>query len=200
MSQESIKNPHTSDTTFAPKLNDKYKFGEEEFKGICLKQDSISFLSKKVVNLYISYQLDTWWKDLNTDFAVDSCLFEAVNVTKNADPDKCKYNGCGIGFNLCSQFLWTDGSMGKNVIIFEVDNNSSVDIDGRNKNLLVLGEEPTQDLDNATITAEAIYPINFIESGKRFVLSLHYNGRKSFSFVNAVKMYQFKAKDSEIKP
>ena len=58
--------------------------------------------------------------------------------------------------------------------------------DGRNKNILVLGEEPTQGLDNATITA--VYPkctINFTKSGKRFVLTLHYN----FLFVNAVKMY-----------
>ena len=32
------------------------------------------------------------------------------------------------------------------------------------------------------------------------MLSLHYNGNNSLLFVNAVKMYQFKAKDSEIKP
>ena len=34
---------------------------------------------------------------------------------------------------------------------------------------------------------------------KRFVLSLHYNGSNSFLFVNATKIYQFQAKDSEIK-
>ena len=45
--------------------------------------------------------------------------------------------------------------------------------------------------------AEAKYPIIFTESGKRFVLSFHYNGSNSFIFANAVKMYQFKAKDSE---
>ena len=73
-------------------------------------------------------------------------------------------------------------------------------IDGVNKNIFVLGEEPTQSLDNSTITAEAKYPINFTESGKRFGLSLHYNGSNSISFVNAVKIFQFKAKDSEIKP
>ena len=32
------------------------------------------------------------------------------------------------------------------------------------------------------------------------MLSLHYNGSISFFYVNAVKIYQFKAKDSEIKP
>ena len=37
------------------------------------------------------------------------------------------------------------------------------------------------------------------KSGKRFVVSLHYNGINSFLFVNATRVYQFKAKDSEIK-
>ena len=32
------------------------------------------------------------------------------------------------------------------------------------------------------------------------MLSLHYNGSNSFLFVNAIKIYQFKAKDSEINP
>ena len=51
------------------------------------------------------------------------------------------------------------------------------------------------------LTAEAKYPINFTQSGKRFVLSLHCNGRNSFLFVNATKLYQFKPKErSEVKP
>ena len=32
------------------------------------------------------------------------------------------------------------------------------------------------------------------------ILSLYYNGSNSFLFDNAAKMYQFKVKDSEIKP
>ena len=66
--------------------------------------------------------------------------------------------------------------------------------------MLVPGEGPTQDLENATINTEAKYPINSTQSGKRFVLSLHYNRINSFLFVNAAEIYQFKAKDSEIKP
>ena len=49
------------------------------------------------------------------------------------------------------------------------------------------------------LTAEGKQPINFTQSGKRFVLSLHYNESNSFSFVNVTKVYQFKAKNSEIK-
>ena len=57
----------------------------------------------------------------------------------------------------------------------------------------------THGLDDTTLTGEAKNPINFTETRKRFVLSLHYNGSNSFSFLNATKVYQFKAKNSEIK-
>ena len=76
---------------------------------------------------------------------------------------------------------------------------SSVHIDNKNKDILILGEGPIQGLDDTTLTAEAKYPINFTQSRKRFVLRLHYNGSNSFLFVNTTRIYQFKAKDSEIK-
>ena len=76
---------------------------------------------------------------------------------------------------------------------------SSVYVDNKGKDILILGEGPTQGLDDTTLTAEAKYLINFTQSGKRFVLSLHYNGSSSFLFVDATKVYQFKAKNSEIK-
>ena len=76
---------------------------------------------------------------------------------------------------------------------------SSVHIDNKNKDILILGDGPTQGLDDDTLTAEVKYPINFTQPKKRFVLSLHYNGSNSFLFVNATKIYQYKAKDSEVK-
>ena len=71
---------------------------------------------------------------------------------------------------------------------------SSVHVDNKGKDILTPGKGPTQGLDDTTLTAEAKQPINFTQSGKRFVLSLHYNGRNSFLFVNATKVYQFKVK------
>ena len=89
--------------------------------------------------------------------------------------------------------------MGKNVIIFGADMSSSVHVDNKGKDILILGEEPTKGLDDNTLTAEAKCTINFTQSGKRFVLSLHSNGSNNFLFVNATKVYQFKAKNSETK-
>ena len=65
---------------------------------------------------------------------------------------------------------------------------SSVHLNNKNKDILILGKEPTKGLDNTTLTAEAKYPINFTESGKIFLLSLHYYGSNSFVFVNATKI------------
>ena len=63
--------------------------------------------------------------------------------------------------------------MGKNVIIFGADMSSSVHIDNKNSDILILGEGPTQGLDGTTLIAEARNPINFTQPNKRFVLSLH---------------------------
>ena len=68
------------------------------------------------------------------------------------------------------------------------------------KDNLILGERTMQRLDNNTIAAVAKYSINFTELKNKFCLSQHYNGSNSFFYVNGVKTYQFKAKDSKIKP
>ena len=48
------------------------------------------------------------------------------------------------------------------------------------------------------MTAKAECSINFTEQGKKLYLSLHYSRSNSYLFVNATKIYQLKAKDSEI--
>ena len=72
-------------------------------------------------------------------------------------------------------------------------------IDNKGKYILILGEGPTQGLDNTTLTTETIYPINFTQPNKRFTLSLHYNRTNSFLLVNATKIDQFKVENSETK-
>ena len=61
-------------------------------------------MPKKVTNPYISHTFSPWSEDLNTDFTLGSCLFGPVNRTMNADLDKYKCSGYGIGFDSCSEF------------------------------------------------------------------------------------------------
>ena len=70
-------------------------------------------------------------------------MFESVNLTKNADLDKYKYRGYYIGFDSRSEFSFTDGSFGKDAIIFGAGMSSSVHIDNKGKDILILGEGPT---------------------------------------------------------
>ena len=76
---------------------------------------------------------------------------------------------------------------------------SSVHINIKKKDISFLSKGPTKGLDNTKLTAEAQYSIIFLRSNRKLCLSLHYNGSNSFLFVNAAKIYQLKATDSEIK-
>ena len=62
--------------------------------------------------------------------------------------------GYGTEFDSRGTFLIPDGSFAQNVIIFGVDVSSSVHIDNKTKNILVLGNGPTQGLDDTTLTTE----------------------------------------------
>ena len=42
---------------------------------------------------------------------------------------------------------------------------SYVYVHNKEKDILILGEGPTQGLDGTTLTAEALYPVNFTQSG-----------------------------------
>ena len=108
-------------------------------KGIFLKRD-VSFVSGNVANLYIFYNLDIWLRDWNTEFVLGNCLFVAVKLTKNADPNKSWYTGVFTGSDARSQLLWTGGSWAKKFVNFGADMNSYVHVNNKNENILVLGE------------------------------------------------------------
>ena len=88
-------------------------------------------------------------------------MFGAVKLTKTADPDKYSYLGYGRGFESRSLFLFPGFNLVKNAVFFGVDNSSSVHIDNNKKDILVLGEDQTQELNDTTITVEVKYCINF---------------------------------------
>ena len=115
-------------------------------------------------------------------------------MTKHADIDQYKCSGYGIGFDRKGEFSFGNGFC-KNVIILGADMSSSVHANNRIKNILVLGKDFVQGLDNTTIYAEKLYSINFTTDTK-FCLSLHYNGPNSYLFVDGTEIYKFQAKDS----
>ena len=53
-----------------------------------LKQHKVSPTYGNERNFFIVYKLDIWSRVVNTDFRLKYCLFKAIKLTKNADPDK----------------------------------------------------------------------------------------------------------------
>ena len=118
-------------------------------------------------------------------------------MTKHVDIKQCKYSGNSIGFDRKGTFTMSNG-FGRDCIILGANMTSSIMLMTK-KDILILGEGPTQGLDNTILAAEKKYSINFTENNKKSCLSLHYNGANSFFFfVNGAKIIESKAKESEI--
>ena len=54
---------------------------------------------------------------ISTYPTLENCLFGAVSLPKNADIDKYKYSGYGIGFDRGDEFSFGNG-LGRNCVIF----------------------------------------------------------------------------------
>ena len=73
MSEESIKKIHLHQTIVLLQSGLLIIHYRKKINGDCLIQDSVSFLHKNVVNLYVNYKLVGWTTDLNTDFTLGHC-------------------------------------------------------------------------------------------------------------------------------
>ena len=100
-------------------------------------------------------------------------MFGNVWITKNTDLNKYSYSGYGTEFDSRSLFSIPNFRWSKNAIIFGVDMTSSVHVNDKNKDILILGKLQTQGLDNTTLTTEAEYSVSFSISQRKFLLSLH---------------------------
>ena len=100
-----------------------------------MKEDKITFNHGKIVNIYTVYELKKFYS--KTSPLLLNCLFGAVSLTKNADIDKCRYGGYGIGFDKGGFYLLPSGRFARIVII--------------------LGKGPMQGLGEHSLTAEKMY-------------------------------------------
>ena len=76
-----------------------------KFEGCSLKQEDTAHVTlNSVASLFIIYELDTWLREINTDVTLKDYLFRSEKLIENADPDKYKYSGYGIGFDSRLEF------------------------------------------------------------------------------------------------
>ena len=164
-------------------------------------------LNKNVVNIYIVYKLDPITSIRDTSFTIQNALFEAMQITKKAtDNSKNKYKGYGICFDEESDFDHTITEGGfthttdvRNVLIFGADMSFSAHATNKANHIYLMGEGLMQGINGTTIYAEKKFYRNFItDFGKKFMLSLHYNGDDSYLFVNGREELKFKAKKDQL--
>ena len=140
------------------------------------------------INIYCVYKLDPIASSRDTSFTIQNALFGAMQITKNAtDNSKNNYKGYGICFDERSQFGHTiteDGrahtTNGRNVLIFGVDMSFSAHATNRANHIYLMGDGLTQGINDTTLYVEKSYWRTFTDPGKKFILSLHYNGDKSY--------------------
>ena len=65
---------------------------------------------------------------------------------------------------------------------------SSIHVDNKKKDILILGRGPAQGLGEHSLIAEKMYSINFTVTKKKFCLSLHYNGA-NISYLSMVQKF-----------
>ena len=164
LSSERIK-PPTTNNSLTPELNHYGTKARVKVTKSCLKQSSHILTHKNIVNIYIVYELAASSSNVN-DPTIKSCLFGADTLTKNADIEKYKYSGYGIGFDRRSSFSFTGGGYGQNVLTFGADVSSSVHTNNKRKVILVLERGPAQGLES-TLTAEKMYSMNFTVTKKK---------------------------------
>ena len=176
----------------------------QQNNGLTSNNDNV--INKNVVNIYIVYKLDALASTRDKSFTIQNALFGAMQITKNAtDNDKNNYKRYGICFDERSEFCHTITEGGRthttdtrHVLIFGADISSSVHATNRTNHIYLMGTGLTQGINDTTIYAEKNFYRNFTDFGKKFVLSLHYNGDNSYLFVNGRQELKFKAKTDQL--
>ena len=168
-SDERINSNTASNHTITPELSYYGTKTRVKFSGSCLKQDKATYNHGTILNIYIVYEIN---KNCNISSypTLENYLFGAVSLSKHADTDQYKYSGYGIGFDRKGEFTFGN-AFGRNYIIFGVDMSSSVHVDNKKKDILILGKGPTQGLNGTTLTAEKLYSISCTENNKKLCLS-----------------------------
>ena len=77
----------------------------------------MQYTQRTIANIYIVYELGASGSNDNGP-TLKNCSFGAVTLTKNADIDKYRYSGYGIGFDRRSSISFPGGGFGQNVLIF----------------------------------------------------------------------------------
>ena len=118
---------------------------------------------KKIVNVYIVYDLDAWPRNPSNNFTFKNCLFEATDVVKSSDTEKYVCSGYGTTFDSAGSWNFVNEFARKD---------------------LIFGEDNTSSCHSNNHKNKKKFSTNFIKANTKFCLRLRYNADNSFLFVN----------------
>ena len=94
--------------------------------------------------------------------------------------------------------MWNE-ELVKNVNVFGISSSSSVHIDKRNKDIMIIKKGPANGLDDTKINRRD-WMLNLFKNKINFVYICIKMETKDFFYAKGVNAYQFRVKDTEIKP
>ena len=83
LSNENITPPSGPYNFLSPSLNYLGTKIRVKFSESCLKEDKITYTNRKIVNIYIVYEINKKVNTIRSDPTTENCLFGAVTLTKN---------------------------------------------------------------------------------------------------------------------
>ena len=107
---------------------------------------------------FVQRLLNLWSRNPINNFKLKDCLFGIFKLTRNTIKIKFISNWQGIAFDRADS--WSFGNnFARNVIVFAVDNSSSIHSENCENIFLVFGKGPTDDINGSVGTAETKFSI-----------------------------------------
>ena len=116
-------------------------------------------------------------------------------MVRKTRKSKFSCNGRRIPFR--REDSWSfNNEYARNGATFGVNNSSSPHTNNWKNNCLLLGETPTQTINNSSAAAEKWFSIKCSKVNAKFHLILPYDGDESYLYINKTKIYKFKVKEN----
>ena len=118
-----------------------------------MQKQSSSLYSNLILYLFIVYELNNCLCNPSNNFPIKNCLFGTAKLAKNAMESELIHNDWVILFD--GEGSWGFGNgFANNVVIFGVHHSLSSHTNNSKNDILVLGERPTDGINDNTSVAE----------------------------------------------
>ena len=94
---------------------------------------------RKIVNVYIAYDLDAWPRNPTNNFKFKNYLFGVTSIVRNSNKEKYVCGAYGIRFDIAGSWSF-DIDSARNIMIFGIDNSLSSHAENSKNNFFQLLE------------------------------------------------------------